>query len=52
MIGNDVDEDMIAEQVGMTVFLLTDNVINRKNKDISRFSHGGFADLMGYIERI
>ncbi len=52
MIGNDVDEDMIAEQVGMSVFLLTDNVINRKNKDISRFSHGGFADLMGYIHRI
>jgi HAD superfamily hydrolase (TIGR01549 family) len=52
MIGNDVDEDMIAEQVGMSVFLLTDNVINRKNKDISRFSHGGFADLMEYIERI
>ena len=52
MIGNDVDEDMIAEQVGMSVFLLTDNMINRKNKDISRFSHGGFADLMEYIERI
>ena len=43
MIGNDVDEDMTAEQVGMSVFLLTDNMINRKNKNIYRFSHGGFA---------
>ena len=52
MIGNEVDEDMVAEQVGMSVFLLTDNMINRKNKDISRFSNGGFIDLLEYIHRL
>ena len=52
MVGNDVGEDMIAEQLGMRVFLLTDCIINRKNEDISRFPHGGFADLLSYLNRL
>ena len=36
MVGNDVDEDMIAQTLGMKVFLLTDCLINRNGKDISR----------------
>jgi hypothetical protein len=35
MIGNDVREDMIAQQLGMKVFLLTDCLINNNNIDIS-----------------
>ena len=52
MIGNDVDEDMIAETVGMSVFLLTDNIIDRENKDISAYPNGGFDDLLKYLQRI
>lgn len=51
MVGNDVDEDMIAQTVGMSVFLLTDNIINRENKDISVYPNGGFDDLLNYIAR-
>ena len=51
MVGNDVDEDMIAKTVGMSVFLLTDNIINRENKDISAFSNGGFDELLNYIHK-
>ena len=51
MAGNDVDEDMIAQTVGMSVFLLTDNIINRENKDISAFPNGGFDDLLNYIHK-
>lgn len=29
MVGNDVDEDMVASHIGMPVFLLTDCMINR-----------------------
>ena len=50
MVGNDVGEDMIAEQLGLSVFLLTDCLINKGNTDISRFPHGGFAELTAYLD--
>lgn len=46
MVGNDVDEDMVAETLGMQVFLLTDCLINKKGTDISAYTHGGFDDLL------
>lgn len=52
MIGNDVGDDMVAETVGMRVFLLTDNLINKAGRDINDFRHGGFDDLNSYIEEI
>ena len=50
MVGNDVGEDMIAEKLGMKVFLLTDCLINRKNEDISRYPHGGFDELKVFLD--
>ena len=52
MVGNDVEEDMIAETVGMKVFLLTDCMINKKNRDISVYPHGGFSELLTYIDKL
>ncbi len=52
MVGNDTEEDMIAETVGMKVFLLTDCLINKKNRDISAYPHGGFEELLSFIERL
>lgn len=52
MVGNDVDEDMIAETLGMKVFLLTDCLINRNRKDISRYPSGGFSELLEYVRRL
>jgi len=49
MVGNDVREDMIAEQLGMKVFLLTDCLINKDGKDISKYRRGSFAELEHYI---
>ena len=37
MVGNDVTEDMVAEKLGMKVFLLTDCIINKEEKDISDY---------------
>lgn len=48
MVGNDVAEDMVAEELGMKVFLLTDCLINREGKDLARYPHGGFAELMEF----
>ncbi len=49
MVGNDVDEDMVAQTLGLRVFLLTDCLINRHNADITQFPHGDFQALMTYI---
>lgn len=52
MVGNDVNEDMIAETLGMKVFLLTDCLLNKENRDISVYPHGGFSELMRFVDGI
>lgn len=52
MVGNDVSEDMIAEQLGMNVFLLTDCLINKEQKNIDAYPNGSFDDLITHIEKI
>jgi len=47
--GNDVDDDMVAAQLGMQVFLLTDCLINKQGVDISRYPNGSFDELMAFI---
>ena len=49
MVGNDVGEDMIAQQLGMKVFLLTDCIINKEEKDIAKYPQGSFEELKEYI---
>lgn len=49
MVGNDVAEDMIARQLGMKVFLLTDCLINKHKEDISQFPQGSFPELLAFI---
>jgi FMN phosphatase YigB (HAD superfamily) len=49
MVGNDVGEDMIAGELGMQVFLLTDCLINKHNADISRYPQGSFDALLDFI---
>ena len=50
MIGNDVEEDMIAETLGMEVFLLTDCMINTAQKDISVYPHGDYQALYRFLK--
>ena len=50
MIGNDVSDDMIAEKLGMKVFLLTDCLINTKNVDITQYPNGDFDKLEEYLK--
>ena len=52
MVGNDVGEDMIAAQLGMKVFLLTDCLINRDGADISGCPQGSFRELLAYIDTL
>ena len=52
MVGNDVGEDMIAQTLGSRVFLLTNDLINPKNVDISVYPHGNYADLLAFIKNL
>lgn len=50
MVGNDVDEDMVVEALGMWVFLLTNPLINKSGRALSDFPNGGFDELKAFIE--
>ncbi|MBQ9805486.1 MAG: HAD family hydrolase [Clostridia bacterium] len=51
MVGNDVDEDMVAGKLGMEVFLLTDCLLNRHDTDINQFPHGDFDELIEFLQK-
>lgn len=50
MIGNDAAEDMVAETLGMKVFLLTPCLINKAGVDIHAWPHGGFGELKAFLK--
>ena len=52
MVGNDVTEDMVAESIGMQVFLLTDCLINKERKNIAKYPRGSFNQLMQFIDTL
>ncbi len=49
MVGNDVQEDMVAEKLGINVFLMTDDLINRDSSDTSRYPQGDFSGLFAKL---
>ncbi len=52
MVGNDVQEDMMARTLGVKVFLLTPCLIDRNNEDISVYPHGGYKELAAFLDSI
>lgn len=52
MVGNDVGDDMVAENLGIKVFLLTDCLINKDDVDINKYPNGSFDSLMTYINSL
>ena len=52
MVGNDATEDMVAEKLGMKVFLLTDCLINAQNRELSGYPQGSFPELMAYLDQL
>ena len=52
MVGNDVDEDILAGQAaGMETYLITDCMINRENKDFDS-EKSTARELLGYARRM
>ena len=52
MVGNDVGEDMVTEELGMKVFLMPADLINKVGKDVSKYPQGNFEDLLTYISEM
>ena len=50
MVGNDVGEDMVTEELGMKVFLLPADLINKVGKDVSQYPQGNLTDLLKFVE--
>ena len=52
MVGNDATEDMVAETLGIKVFLLTDGLINTNQIDITGFPKGSFKQLLQFLKEL
>lgn len=52
MVGNDVNEDMVAQKLGIDTYLLTDYIINPEQKDISHYKTGTFEDLLSFVQTL
>lgn len=52
MIGNDAVEDMVASELGMHVFLLTDCLINKRVVRTEDHPQGNFQQLFEYVRRL
>ena len=50
MVGNDVSEDMVVKDIGVSTFLLTDCLINSKNLDYSCYNQGNMDDLINFLK--
>jgi FMN phosphatase YigB (HAD superfamily) len=52
MVGNDVNDDMIVETIGMDTFLVTDCLINENGDNINRYKKGLFSEFNDYIKSL
>lgn len=52
MIGNDTRDDFSAHALGIPVFVLTECLINTQDVDLSAYPHGGFDELIEFINKL
>ena len=52
MVGNDVDDDMVARKIGINTFLLTECLINKNGVSIDKYKNGNMSCLIEYIKTI
>ena len=50
MVGNDATEDTCCEAIGMPVFLITRDLLNRQGRDVSGYPQGNFDDLLRFVK--
>ena len=53
MVGNDVDDDILSsEQLGMKNYLITNYLINRKERDLTGVQKGDFDAFLAFAESL
>lgn len=52
MVGNDVQEDMIAGKLGMQTFLVTDHIIHRTSDEIVSTYKGDYNDFYTFVKNL
>lgn len=52
MVGNDALEDLIAGELGVRTYLITDHLLNRKNIDIVADHMGTYKDFLTFAENM
>jgi FMN phosphatase YigB (HAD superfamily) len=52
MVGNDVDEDMIAGALGMKTYLITNHKIHRSQKPMPIDYEGNYADFLLFVQSL
>jgi FMN phosphatase YigB (HAD superfamily) len=52
MVGNDVEEDLIAGKLGIQTYLITDNMIKRTDEDICCTYKGTYKDFLKFAQEI
>lgn len=50
MVGNDVNEDMIAKEIGIYTYLITDNIIGDINDNKNIDYQGKYIDFYNFVE--
>lgn len=50
MIGNDVQEDLIVNQISMKSYLVTDHIIDREKTDLTHQLSGTFEELVEWVK--
>ncbi len=50
MVGNDAKEDTVVSELGTDIYLITDYLLNRENRDISVIPHGDFPAFVKWLQ--
>ncbi len=49
MVGNDVEDDMVSSSsLGIRNYLVTDFLLNRKERDVNQWPHGSFEEFLEF----
>ncbi len=52
MVGNDVEEDLVAGKLGIATYLITNHIVNRKNKDIVADHSGDYVSFLQFVQSL
>lgn len=52
MVGNDVQEDLVASKLGIKTYLITDNILHRSNEKIISNHIGSYEDFLKFVKKL